>query len=85
MIRTSRPTQASHCTLQPPGRALPFTAESRAYKNAALPGNAREFFERIQTPQKRLLWGTEPHFDFYDREASKMAANEVASHFKATL
>jgi pimeloyl-ACP methyl ester carboxylesterase len=53
--------------------------------NAALPANARTFFEKIGAREKRLIWRPEPHFDFYDREASKLAVAEAGSHFKAAL
>ena len=53
--------------------------------NAALPANARAFFEKISAREKRLIWRSEPHFDFYDREASKIAADEVAAHFRTVL
>jgi fermentation-respiration switch protein FrsA (DUF1100 family) len=53
--------------------------------NAALPANARAFFERIATSDKRLIWTADPHFDFYDGTASKRAAEQVAAHFTKVL
>ncbi|MBM0104268.1 alpha/beta hydrolase [Steroidobacter sp. S1-65] len=53
--------------------------------NSALPGNAKTFFEKLGTEAKQLVWSNEPHFDFYDRDASKRAAEAVAKHFHQAL
>jgi uncharacterized protein len=52
---------------------------------AALPDNARAFYQRISAADKRLIWTDLPHFDYYDRDASRTAAAQVAAHFEAAL
>jgi uncharacterized protein len=53
--------------------------------NAALPENARAFYDAIGAKQKRLVWRAEPHFDFYDGQASRIAAELAALHFNEAL
>lgn len=45
---------------------------------------ARTAGNQIRSGQKRP-YRPDPHFDFYDREASRSAAHEVAGHFAAAL
>lgn len=53
--------------------------------NAALPENARKFYEAIKAP-KDLVWTKDAHFDFYDKEPLVTAsARAVGEHFKNSL
>jgi fermentation-respiration switch protein FrsA (DUF1100 family) len=55
---------------------------------SALPANVRTFFETLGTPaaEKRLVWLTGNHTDFYDREPYvRQASDAVAGHFARTL
>lgn len=53
--------------------------------NAALPDNARQFYNAIKAP-KNLIWTKDAHFDFYDKESLVTTSGQaVAKHFRETL